>query len=167
MVNAYSYNKRRLLSGEGESVSQPGWYAWGVGYGYDANGHLAVQTYPTGLAVAYAPNALGQPTAVTDNGGRTHASGVGYFPNGAIKQFTYGNGIVHTLTQNARQLPLRSTSSGGVLDQQYGYDANGNVLGIHNHLNAAKARSMEYDALDRLTAAGSAIRGSSSRSSKD
>ena len=41
-----------------------------------------------GLAVSYAPNALGQPTQAG-----SYATGVQYFPNGAIKQFTYGNGI--------------------------------------------------------------------------
>lgn len=162
VVNAYSYNKRRMLAGEGESISQPGWYAWGVGYGYDGNGHLATQTYPTGLAVAYAPNALGQPTGVTDNAGRTHASGVGYFPNGSIRQFTYGNGIVHTMTQNARQLPLRVSATGNAMDSVYAYDANGNVASILDHVTGtptARHRWMAYDALDRLTSAESAVFG--------
>ena len=152
VITAYSYNKRRLLTGE--SITQPNWYTWTTGYAYDRMGVVSHQTYPTGLVVDYAPNALGQATKAG-----AYASGAQYYPNGAIKQFTYGNGIVHTMQQNARQLPQRTTSSGGVLDYINYYDANGNVEHIANNLVPgydARDRWMQYDALDRLTAAGSA-----------
>ena len=155
VVNAYHYNKRRLLTGE--SLAQPGWYGWGVGYGYDANGNLSTQSYPTGLVVNYAPNALGQATRAGN-----FATGVKYYPNGAVKQFTYGNGIVHTMEQNARQLAARVTSSGNTLDHVYTYDPNGNVSAVIDYVTGtptAQHRYMEYDALDRLTAAGSAMFG--------
>jgi RHS repeat-associated protein len=151
VVTSYTYNKRRLLTGE--TLAQPGWYSWSVGYAYDGYGHLSTQTYPTGLVVDYAPNPLGQPTKAG-----TFATGAQYYPNGALKQFTYGNGIVHTMTQNARQLPERTISSGGVLDYQNYYDANGNVEHIANNLGVGwdpRDRWMQYDQLDRLTAAGS------------
>jgi RHS repeat-associated protein len=151
VVTSYTYNKRRLLTGE--TLAQPGWYSWSVGYAYDGYGHLSTQTYPTGLVVDYAPNPLGQPTKAG-----TFATGAQYYPNGALKQFTYGNGIVHTMTQNARQLPERMTSSGGVLDFHNFYDLNGNVEHIANRLVEGydlRDRWMEYDQLDRLTAAGS------------
>lgn len=157
VVNAYDYNKRRMLTGE--SVAQTGWYAWGIGYGYDANGALLNNTYPTGLVVNYSPNALGQATAVTSTDDWTYASGVSYYPNGAIKQFTFGNGIVHTMVQNARQLPQRSTDSGGVLDHEYVYDPNANVQYIYDHRNPADHRYLYYDGLDRLTSAGSQMFG--------
>ena len=147
VVNGYSYNKRRLLTGE--SSSQSGWYTWNIGYGYNTNGHLASHAYPDGLVVAYAPNAIGQPTQAG-----TYATGVSYFPNGAIKQFTYGNGIVHTLTQNARQLPDTSRDAYGateVLDDGYDYDGNANVAAISDGLSGARGnRTMGYDGLDRL-----------------
>ena len=95
VVTTYSYNNRRLLVGE--TLAQPNWYSWSVGYAYDGYGHLSTQTYPTGLVVDYAPNPLGQATKAG-----TYASGAQYYPNGALTQFTYGNGIVHTMTQNAR-----------------------------------------------------------------
>ncbi|HRP71437.1 MAG TPA: RHS repeat-associated core domain-containing protein [Luteimonas sp.] len=154
VVNAYSYNRRRLPTGE--SVKRGAAVAWAVGYGYNGNGHLASLVYPTsGPTVNYAPNALGQPTQAG-----AFASGVSYFPNGAIKQFTYGNGIVHTLTQNARGLPARSTdctttgacaAANRRLDLQYAYDPHGNVSGIIDHTSSGKqTRGMNYDALDRL-----------------
>jgi RHS repeat-associated protein len=155
VVNTYAYNKRRLLVGEGSA--QPNWYGWGIGYGYDANGSLVNNTYPTGLIVNYAPNALGQPTAVTSHDGWTYASGISYYPNGAIQQFTYGNGLVHSMLQNARQLPSWVMSSGGAQHYEYHYDANGNPGFIGDHVRGSTYhRWMEYDGLDRLTAAGSA-----------
>jgi RHS repeat-associated protein len=155
-INAYHYNKRRMVDGQG--ITQTGWYTWSAGYGYDGNGNLAVQTYPTGLTVAYAPNALGQATQAG-----SFATGVSYYPNGSVAQFTYGNGIVHTMQQNARQLPMRSRDLYGgsaVLDDSYDFDTNGNVAAISDGLAGARGnRTMTYDGLDRLTDATSPMYG--------
>lgn len=154
VVNAYTYNRRRLLTGE--AVTQ-GAATFTLGYGYTANAHLANHIYPTGLTVAYAPNALGHPSRAG-----SYATGVSYYPNGAIKRFTYGNGIVHTMTQNARQLPARSTDAGGgnPLDLAYAYDANANVVAITDYVGAGRqTRSMTYDGLDRLLTTRSAMFG--------
>lgn len=129
VINAYAYNKRRLLTGE--SVGQPGWYTWSAGYGYNANGQLASQSYPDGFTLNFSPNALGQPTEVRDTTGKAYATGISYYPNGALSQFTYGNGVVHTMQQNARQLPVRSTDS-GVMDNEYIYDKNANTQYIYD-----------------------------------
>jgi len=146
-VNAYTYNKRRLLTGE--SLAQGSQYSWGVGYGYNSLGHLDRHTYPHGLTVDYAPNALGQPSKAG-----TYAAGVDYYPNGAIAEFTYGNGILHTLEQNERGLPERSRDAFGgtpVHDDSYDYDPNGNVLAISDgRANPRGNRDMTYDGLDRL-----------------
>ena len=146
--NAYTYNRRRMLATE--VSAQPGAYSWTVEYGYNANGHLSTLKYPSLSTVSYAPNALGQPTQAG-----AFATGVKYYPNGAIREFHYGNGIRHQMLQNARQLPARSTDT-GVLDMEYGFDENGNVLATADHLNSSRSRWMQYDDLDRLTAAGSA-----------
>lgn len=161
--NDYVYNKRRLLTGE--SSTQLGWYTWALGYGYDGNGSLSAQTYPTGLVISYGPNALGQATRASDQTGYSYAYGATYHPNGALKQFTYANGLTHSMVQNARQLPDRVTGSGLAMDFSYRYDANGNVNQIYDHVpdmipgSSPKYRLMEYDGLDRLTAAGSAMFG--------
>lgn len=120
-----------------------------VSYGYDSNGSLAAVGAP-GLTVDYAPNALGQATQAG-----SYATGVQYYPNGAIKQFTYGNGIIHSMAQNARQLPTRVVDSGGVLDNEYAYDANGNVQSILDWRDSNQNRAMTYDGLDRLLTATS------------
>ena len=123
---------------------------WTLTYGYDANASPASVTYPDGVAVDYAPNALGQPSKAG-----TYATGVTYHPNGGMAGFTYGNGIVHSMTQNLRQLPERS-KDGAVLDDTYLYDANGNVDSITDGLSGNRGnRSMTYDGLNRLKTATS------------
>lgn len=146
VINGYSYNNRRFLAGE--SVAYAGWYNWSFGYGFDANGKLYVQTYPTGLAVYHHPNALGQATHISD-GGYVYATGISYYPNGAVSSFTYGNGVVHSMQQNARQLPARSTD-GSIVDLGYTYDLNGNVTLAMDYVDGVQSRGMNYDGLDRL-----------------
>ncbi|MBL8262725.1 MAG: hypothetical protein JNM58_09875 [Xanthomonadaceae bacterium] len=148
VVTTYAYNNRRLLIGE--TLAQPGVYSWSIGYAYNGYGHQSTQTYPTGLVVDYAPNPLGQPTKAG-----TYATGAQYYPNGALKQFTYGNGIVHTMTQNTRQLPSQVVSA-DVSNYTYNYDNNGNVTNIWDLARGDQySRWLQYDQLDRLTAAGS------------
>ena len=163
VTSSYTYNRRRLLVEE--SATQPGWYTWAIGYGFNSNGHLASVTHPGGEVVSSAPNALGQPTQAVSQFG-TYAASVSYYPNGALRQFTYGNGLVHTLIQNARQLPERSRDAYGgtaVLDDSYDYDANGNVAAISDGATGQGQRGnrdMQYDGLDRLTSVASPMYGS-------
>jgi len=153
--NVYSYNKRRLLTGE--SVQRGSSTASSISYAYTANGHLSGLTYPApGPVLDYAPNALGQPTQAG-----AFASAVSYFPNGMVKRFTYGNGIVHTQTQTTRGLPARRTDCATTgtscaeanrrLDLHYSYDSHGNTFGITDHSPGARhTRQMSYDNRDRL-----------------
>lgn len=148
VINRYAYNTRRQP--KSETVAQPGWYEWTLAYGYDGNGSLASLSYPTGLVVDYAPNALGQPTKAG-----SYASNVSYYANGAIRQFTYGNGVVHTMTQNQRQLP-QTVRSVGISGYDYQYDRNGNPTRIDDLVQGANfTRDLQYDINDRLVAAGS------------
>ncbi|TYT26164.1 hypothetical protein FZO89_07765 [Luteimonas viscosa] len=149
-VNSYTYNRRRLLSRESLKLGTV--FTWPVDYAYNGNGHLASLTWH-GLAVNYAPNALGQPTQAG-----TYATGVTYHPNGGIKEFTYGNAIKHTLTQNARGLPdtscdfYGSCGASAFLNDGYDYDQNGNVSAISDGRTGNRGnRTMTYDVLDRLT----------------
>lgn len=155
VVTTYTYNSRRLPATE--SINQPGWYTWAIGYSYDSLGNLASRSYPTGLAVDFAPDALGQATKVG-----SFASNAQYYPSGALKQFTYGNGIVYSMAQNARQLPLHTVSA-GVSYLEYGYDQNGNVDHIYDLTDgpgySPRSRWMSYDGLDRLTTTGAGMFG--------
>ena len=144
----YGYNKRRLLTSE--TSAQPNWYSWVVGYAYDANGHPATLTYPSGLTLAYAPNALGQATKVG-----AFAGGISYHPNGAVRQYTYGNGIVRTVAYNLRGMPSRQRDAfagESFVDDSYDYDEVGNVTDITDQAQeGTTTRGMSYDDLDRLT----------------
>ncbi|NJN36253.1 MAG: hypothetical protein HC794_03350 [Nitrospiraceae bacterium] len=124
--NVYQYNRLRMLSLE--RVGQSDGLLWEIVSGYSPLGHLQQTTYPSGLAVNYAPNALGQATRAGE-----FATGVTYWPNGGIKAFTYGNGLVHTTNQNVRGMPesRRDAFDASVpIDETYLYDQNGNVEGI-------------------------------------
>ncbi len=144
-----TYSKRRLL--ERESLAYGG-ATYNISRAYDANGSLKQLTYPDNTQVPYNPNALGEPRQVG-----AYANAVLYHPNGGIASFNYGStttGIKHSTTQNERGLPLRSTDLGGVRDDQYGYDASGNVTSIDDLLPSnVSRRSMTYDGLDRLKTA--------------
>ena len=161
VTTTYTYNRRRLMTGERMvwgSVNLP------ITYGYDANGHIASQSYPGGTSITFAPNALGQPTQTG-----TYATDVTYHPNGGVARFVYGNGITHTMTQNDRQLPERSKDAYGTtviaLDDSYDYDGNGNVSGISDALLGSRGnRTMYYDGLDRLYKATSPMFGASGAS---
>ena len=153
VTTQYSYNARRLLTRETLQVNAL--LPWTFDYAYNGAASLSSQTYPGGLLVGYAPDALGRPTQVG-----SFASGVTYYPNGAISGFTYGNGIVHTMTQNARLLPAGSLDAYGttkILDDAYDYDANGNVVSMIDALPATgdnRTRTgATYDGLDRLLSA--------------
>ncbi|HEL5321987.1 RHS repeat domain-containing protein [Stenotrophomonas maltophilia] len=153
IVNSFQYNKRNLLVGE--SAASTGRPTWSMGYGYDAQGALASVVYPGGLTVSYANNAQGQPLSVSA-GGVSYASGVRYHPTGSVQSFSYGNGIVHATQLNARQLPYQQTDA-GAMSYRYSYDAIGNVTGIADlQQGAGFDRTLQYDAGQRLVAAGSA-----------
>lgn len=146
---AYGRNKLGLLTAEVLSVD--GW-SWTLGYGYDGNGNLASVQYPDNTTVAYAPNALGQPTAAG-----AYASGATYYPNGDLEAATLGNGTLYATIPNDRKLLANfsyETAGARVLSEDMGYDAVGNILAITDQSGSVqRTRTMTYDWLNRLTSA--------------
>lgn len=147
-INAYTYNKRGLLTSE--STSQQGWFTWAIGYAYDANGSRAGIQYPSGLYIPFEPNALGQPTRVG-----SYASGAAYEASGSPSRFTYGNGTRFEQEMNSRQLPSRISVHPNVSSLAYAYDAVGNVTDIAEIGVNGRDRKMQYDGLGRLVQATS------------
>jgi RHS repeat-associated protein len=141
---SYTYNGLRRL--ETETLAFAG-QSYGFTHGYDSAGNVTFLRYPDSSSISYFPNALGEPNAVG-----SYASNVVYHPNGSVASYTLGNGVVHTLTQNTRGLPLVNRDA-GVTQDQYSYDANGNVSAIADQQEGVFNRSMGYDGLDRLTSA--------------
>jgi RHS repeat-associated protein len=143
----YAYNKRRLLTSEQTTIEGRTFF-----HAYDVHGQPASLRYPSGFTTTFQPNALGQPTQVSD-----FVTGVQYHPNGGVSQYTYANGITRVNTQNARDLVSRARDNFGdktIHDFEYGFDANANVQSIIDHGQAGlQNRSLGYDGLDRLVTA--------------
>ena len=140
---SYTYNNRRLPLRESLNLGS----TYNIDWAYDANAHVYQLSYPDSSTVSYSPNALGEATQVSG-----YASGVTYQPNGAVAGYALVDGTVHSQSQNVRGLPLVNSDS-GVLQDQYSYDANGNVTAIADQQTGTASRSMGYDGMDRLTAA--------------
>lgn len=145
----FGRNRLGLLTSEVMAVDS---YAWTLGYGYDANGVLASVQYPDGENVAFAPNALGQPTSA----GR-YLSGATYHPDGQEKSFMLGNGVLFSAERNARTLLSSfsyATAANDAVWESLGYDFNGNIASLTDQASGAqRSRSMAYDGLNRLRSA--------------
>jgi len=135
----------------GEALWLTGQNAWGIGYSYDAYGHLSAVGYPGGESVAYAPDALGRATQAG-----SYARAVNYFPNDDVSSFTYGNGNVYVAELNARQMVANfsyGTASTVNLSEDLIYDPNGNITNVNDLVNGPRTKAFGYDALNRLTSA--------------
>lgn len=136
-------------------------------YGYTAADRVASITYPSGLLLTYTRNAQGQITGVTakNSAGETPVdlvTGVTYQPFGPISSLTFGNGRVlsKAYDQNYGIDQITDNASSG-LDIDYTLDDAGRVVGLAEREAAGTtaSRTVEYDALDRLSAlkAGSTL----------
>jgi RHS repeat-associated protein len=151
----YAYNKRRLPTSE--SLAFDG-LNFNIGWSYNANASITALSYPTGLSVAFNPNALGEVAQVG-----SFATNISYHRNGALAGFTYGNNVVHSTTlsdaPNTRLLPLRSVdvfAGSSIVDTTITYDQNANpTLMSDGVAGAIETKSMTYDGLDRLISATS------------
>ena len=123
-------------------------------YSHDANGHVATISYPDGLVVNYAPDALGRPTQAG-----SFASNVSYYPDGDVEHFTFGNGADYLVQKNTRQLLSNFSYAKGStlnLSEDFVYDPNGNITNINDLAGGPRTKSFGYDALNRLTSAQAA-----------
>lgn len=146
----YSYNSANLMETEVLTLND---ISWMIDPTYNALGQVDSITYPSGIRVSYAPNALGQATKAGD-----YATGATYYPNGQLKGFTFGNGLAYSQILDTQQRPEYQTvkrSTTKLLNHFYQYDANHNIETINDLITPTKNISLTYDDLDRLdTAAG-------------
>jgi RHS repeat-associated protein len=144
---SYSYNKINLPTTEVLSLDNR---TKTISHRYDANGTEDLLTLPSGLAIPYSPNALGQ---VAQAG--TFATNATYRSNGTMSGFSYGNAVVHSQLPNLRGLPAKRTDSLGsnlLQDERLAFDANGNVRCIRDNTPGNGGhRDMYYDGMDRLS----------------
>ena len=119
--------------------------AYALGLGYDAVGNVISILYPgdvTPLTQVY--DELNRLKAVNGFAGTTTAQGLWYDLAGRLTRMEYNNGIVTDYHYNNRGLLSRIQSP--VLDLNYTYDLNGNIIGINTE-------TYTYDGLNRLLVA--------------
>jgi len=116
-------------------------------YNYDQNGNLKTMTYPSGKVITY--NYSNDRAVSVLNGATNLASSITYKPFGGMASLTYGNGLTGTISYD-NQYRLSSILVSGILNLASAFDANGNITGITNSLDATKNKSFTYDAIDRL-----------------
>ncbi len=147
----YTYNALGQLTSETQIIDG---HTFTLGYTYDGAGNLLTMTYPSGQVVTYTRDAAARISAISRFDGTTDtlASNISYLPFGPMNAMTLGNGIQVTRDYD---LAYRVTDidQGVAMDRSYGYDANSNITGITDHLNATKNQSFGYDALNRLDSA--------------
>lgn len=135
-------------------------------YAYNLLDAPVSMTYPSGLEVAYSPDALGRLTRVGN-----FATAINYHPDGQLKSLQYGNGRTFTSSQNPvllRPVDRVVSGRGTPMDYRYGYDKAANVTSIMDAQNSVNNRAMTYDSLNRLvTAEGSWGSGSFKYNNRD
>ena len=132
-------------------------------YQYDAAGNVLSIGYPSGRSISYTRDALGRVTGVTSDMSATQktvVSSASYQPFGPPTNIVYGNGVSFSYTQrnDYRTTLIEST---GIVDQNYSYDAVGNITAITEAIAGGFDRTFEYDTLDRVTKGSRAPSGGS------
>ncbi len=125
-------------------------------YVYDIMNVMTQMTYPNGLVANYQLDDLGRVDTLTVNyNGETNTvfSNASYRSDGKMLQSTLGNGLIDNRSYDLQgRLTAQSlTGSGNVFSQNYGYDANGNILTIDQTTDQSNSFTYQYDALDRLS----------------
>jgi len=154
-TTAYEYTPKRKVKKETKVIDS---ITYVTQYSYDQNGNLKTMTYPSGRVITY--NYTNDNAVSVLNNAANLVTNINYKPFGGMASLTYGNGIVGTIGYD-NQYRLSSIQVSGILNLTSGFDANGNITGITNALDATKNKLFTYDALDRLsTATSSGIWGS-------
>jgi hypothetical protein len=127
---------------------------------YDANSRVSSVTYPSGFAVAYAYNATGYQTQLSNA-----ATSQPFWTANArdaelhLTQQTAGNGVVTSQTFDANTgllSGITAGSAGGVASFGYSYDTLGKLL-QRTDANTGLSETFGYDSLNRLTSANVAL----------
>lgn len=142
-------NKLGQLTSESLGVSGNGVNV--IRYAHDSYGSVQTITYPDGVSVGYAPDALGRATQVG-----AYATTISYYPDGSVQHFVFGNGTDYLAQQNARLLLSNLTYAKGStinLSEDLNYDANANITSVNDLTGGPRSKSFIYDGLDRLTQA--------------
>lgn len=150
---SYLYNSLNQIDKETLSIDGKSFV---LDWDYNGLGAVSSLKYPSGRTVGFTPNALGQPTKLSE-GTINYASSVKYHPNGQLKELTYGNGIVRKVALDTTgRIDAISDANDGTYQLRLdpSYDQNDNLAGLIDWLDRSNdIDNMSYDGLDRLESA--------------
>jgi RHS repeat-associated protein len=155
----YCYDRRGNVLRKVQSNGSGGTPAT-VRYSYNHADRLVSMTYPSGAIVTYGRDAAGRITGVMARPTATAAettlvSDVDYLPFGPATRLTFGNGRTLDRSYDANYgIDAVTDSAVDGVDLDYTLDAIGNVTGLAERQasGTTASRTIDYDALDRLTA---------------
>ncbi|MCG9732048.1 hypothetical protein L1D44_19865 [Shewanella sp. Isolate13] len=153
----YQYNSLNLVEKETLAIDGKSFI---LDWEYNNLGAVSSLKYPSGRRLNYSPNALGQPTKISEGSGSAvvnYASNVEYYPNGQLKNLSYGNGVVRSigLDTSGRIDTIKDVHNGSnKLYLSPRYDKNDNLVSIVDWVDRGNdIGNMTYDGVDRLRTA--------------
>jgi len=140
-------------------------------YTYNLDGSIGTMVYPSGSTVAYTPGGAELPLQVVDSATGVSATDVEYTPWGARSYSALGLKFSERMLYNVRMQPCwtyapqnltltsctGSYTTGEYIDLKYNWNLgadNGNLIGITNDINSNRSQTYGYDAVNRITSAG-------------
>ncbi len=144
------YDPRGRVTRETKSVTGVGVFTTGTTY--DAADRVRTLTYPTGEVVTQTYDARGLFSTLA--GGTPYVSQTTYNVLGQVTAQTFGNSVTTNYGYNTASYRLQQIQVGALMDLRYLYDQVGNVTAMTDMTNSNQDASFRYDALDRLTSAG-------------
>jgi len=163
--DSFTWDERANITNENRTVIGVGTITTTTGY--DAASRVASIGYPSGTAVNYARDTMGNVTAITAQppgapSASNVATGIVYEPFGRETALTFGNGITGAYAFDANYRPTTRTDASGstnILKHTYAYYNNDSLHTLTDAANAANSQTLGFDALDRLTSATSGTGG--------
>lgn len=163
--DSFTYDKRGNITGESRVITGEGTLTTATTF--DAASRISGITYPSGTAVSYTRDSMGNVSEIdaTPPGGSatTIANTFTWYPFGPEKKLTYGNGIKGTYQYNDDYKPVSRedflSGYGDYLNHGYTYYGNNSLNTLTDNVYSTNSQTFGYDALDRLNSAVSAAGG--------
>ena len=147
---SYTYNAGDQLTAETLSIDGR---SFGLGYGYDGDGRLVLQSFPSGRVLHQSHDALGRTWNLWRDA-QWVATNLTYHPDGQVAGFYYGNGHLYNKTVDSLLRPTQVTHGGGILfDRSYSYDARSLITAIADGVDPSRSQGFSYNGLGQLTQA--------------
>jgi len=126
---------------------------YSIDYQYTISDQLSQITYPDGRTVAYSYDMIGNISHVNSSNDQSITQTVlynmHYQPFGPITSQQFGNGLTsqQSIDLDYRQVSLNTPT---ILERDYNYDANSNIISITDVLKTENNQDFSYDSLNRL-----------------